>query len=192
MPNLLKNGTKKEGNTMAKTKAELLNEYRDLKKENLKLHNQLEQWEAFGREENRRALKLAKQLDETNSELEDEILIVQGKNDEICKLSDALEACQKEKTLIQSQRDVLLKEAEEHLYQINDLKESFDILQAQVRKIQIDEGVIHDQGYEEGYMDAEHKFNQALSNRESEIEDLLDHCDIYWWILRQLHENANK
>ena len=149
---------------MAKTKAELLNEYRDLKKENLKLNNQLEHWKAIARKENDRVVDLTKKLEE----------------------------CDKERSLIKSQRDVLLKEAEEYLYQLNDLQESFDLLQAQVRKIQIDEEVIHAQGYEEGYMDAEHKFKQALSNRESEIEDLLDHCDIYWWILRQLHENANK
>ena len=34
---------------MAKTKAELLNEYRELKKENLKLTNQLEHWKAIAR-----------------------------------------------------------------------------------------------------------------------------------------------
>lgn len=177
---------------MAKTKAELLNENRDLKKENLKLTNQLEHWKQIARKENDRVVVLAKKLDDMKGELENEILIVQGKNEEIIKLSNALDECEKEKTLIKSQRDVLLKEAEEHLYQINDLQESFDLLQAQVRKIQINEEVIHDHAYEAGYKDAERKLNQALSNRDSEIEDLLDHCDIYWWILRQLHENQTK
>lgn len=149
---------------MGKTKAEIIAEYRDLKKENLKLNNQLEHWKAIARKENDRVVDLAQKLDES----------------------------EKEKTLIKSQRDVLLKEAEEHLYQINDLQESFDILQAEVRKIQINEEVIHDHAYEAGYKDAERKFNQALSNRDNEIEDLLDHCDIYWWILRQLHENQTK
>ena len=189
MQNLLLNGTKKEGNTMAKTKAELLNEYRDLKKENLKLHNQLEQWEAFGREENKRALKLAKQLDETNSELEDQILIVQGKNEEICKLTADLEACQKEKTLIQSQRDVLLKEAEERIYQLNDLQESFDLLQAQVRKIKINEGTIHQHAYDEGYNDAECRYKEALEQTNKELKKFIDHNLQLQWVISQIYEN---
>ena len=177
---------------MAKTKAELLNEYRDLKKENLKLLGQLEQWEAFGREENKRALKLANQLDETNSELEDQILIVQGKNEEICKLTADLEACQKEKTLIQSQRDVLLKEAEERIYQMKDLQESFDLLQAQVRKIQTNEEVIQEHAYDEGYNDAKRKYSQALLARESQVDSLTDVLDRYRWIIDQIYENQTK
>lgn len=149
---------------MAKTKAELLNEYRDLKKENLKLNNQLEHWKAIARKENDRVVDLAQKLDES----------------------------EKEKTLIRSQRDVLLKEAEEHLYQINDLQESFDILQAQVRKIQIDEGVIHDQGYEEGYMDARHSYEKAVAARDSEIDRLIDDNDLLHWVLYQIHENNTK
>lgn len=149
---------------MGKTKAEIIAEYRDLKKENLKLNNQLEHWKAIARKENDRVVDLAQKLDES----------------------------EKEKTLIRSQRDVLLKEAEEHLYQINDLQESFDILQAQVRKIQIDEGVIHDQAYEEGYMDARHSYEKAVAARDSEIDRLIDDNDLLHWVLYQIHENNTK
>lgn len=177
---------------MAKTKAELLNEYRDLKKENLKLNNQLEHWKDIARKENYRVGELAKKLDEMKDELENEILIVQGKNEEIIKLSNAMDECEKEKSLIKSQRDVLLKEAEEHLYQINDLQESFDLLQAQVRKIQIDEEVIHNQAYEEGYMDARHSYEKAVAARDSEIDRLIDDNDLLHWLLYQIHENQSK
>lgn len=149
---------------MAKTKAELLNEYRDLKKENLKLNNQLEHWKA----------------------------IAQRENDRVDALATKLAECEKEKTLIKSQRDVLLKEAEERIYQINDLQESFDLLQAQVRKIQIDEGVIHDQAYEEGYMDARHSYEKAVAARDSEIDRLVDDNDLLHWLLYQIHENQTK
>lgn len=149
---------------MAKTKAELLNEYRDLKKENLKLNNQLEHWKAIARKENDRVVVIATKLDE----------------------------CKKEKTLVQSQRDVLLLDYENMSQEADSLREDLEILQAEIRKIQVGEEIIHEQAYDEGYRDAERKFKQALSNRDSEIEDLLDHCDIYWWILRSLHENATK
>lgn len=164
MKTYVTNGTKKEVNAMGKTKAEIIAEYRDLKKENLKLNNQLEHWKAIARKENDRVVDLAQKLDES----------------------------EKEKTLIRSQRDVLLKEAEEHLYQINDLQESFDILQAQVRKIQIDEGVIHDQAYEEGYMDARHSYEKAVAARDSEIDRLIDDNDLLHWVLYQIHENNTK
>lgn len=177
---------------MAKTKAELLNEYRDLKKENLKLNNQLEHWKAIARKENDHVVDLAKKLDEMKDELFNKTLIVQGKNEEIIKLSNAMEECEKEKTLIKSQRDVLLKEAEEHRYQINDLQESFDLLQAQVRKIQIDEVVIHDQGYEEGYMDARHSYEKAVAARDDEIDRLVEGNDLLHWVLFQIHENQTK
>ena len=192
MKTYVTNGTKKEGNTMAKTKAELLNEYRDLKKENLKLNNQLEHWKAIARKENDHVVDLAKKLDEMKDELFNKTLIVQGKNEEIIKLSNAMEECEKEKTLIKSQRDVLLKEAEEHRYQINDLQESFDLLQAQVRKIQIDEVVIHDQGYEEGYMDARHSYEKAVAARDDEIDRLVEGNDLLHWVLFQIHENQTK
>lgn len=149
---------------MAKTKAELLNEYRELKKENLKLTNQLEHWKAIARKENDRVVVIATKLDE----------------------------CKKEKTLVQSQRDVLLLDYENMSQEADSLREDMEILQAEIRKIQVNEEIIHEQAYDEGYRDAERKFKQALSNRDSEIEDLLDHCDIYWWILRSLHENAAK
>lgn len=226
---------------MAKTKAELLNEYRDLKKENLKLNNQLEHWKAIARKENDRVVDLAKKLDEKETEVaewkevEDKrrALIAKlklevadwkdvasnatdradnlaeeldGKSKELTKwvkatreyeetiarLCNDLDECEKEKTLIKSQRDVLLKEAEEHLYQINDLQESFDILQAEVRKIQINEGVIHDQAYEEGYMDARHSYEKAVAARDSEIDRLIDDNDLLHWVLYQIHENQTK
>lgn len=170
---------------MAKTKAELLNEYRDLKKENLKLTNQLEHWKGIARKENDHVVDLATKLDEWKD-------VAAERNVRVGDLIKKLEECEKEKTLIQSQRDVLLKEAEEHLYQINDLQESFDLLQAQVRKIQIDEGVIHDQGYEEGYMDARHSYEKAVAARDDEIDRLVEDNDLLHWVLFQIHENQTK
>ena len=164
MKSYVTNGTKKEVNTMGKTKAEIIAEYRDLKKENLKLTNQLEHWKAIARKENDRVVDLAQKLDES----------------------------EKEKTLIKSQRDVLLKEAEEHLYQINDLQESFDILQAEVRKIQINEETIHDHAYEEGYRDARHSYEKAIAARDSEIDRLIDDNDLLHWVLYQIHESQTK
>lgn len=192
MKTYVTNGTKKEGNTMAKTKAELLNEYRDLKKENLKLNNQLEHWKAIARKENDRVVDLAAELDGKTEELTKWVKSSREKEETIARLSVDLEECEKEKSLIKSQRDVLLKEAEEHLYQINDLQNSFDILQAQVRKIQIDEGVIHDQGYEEGYMDARHSYEKAVAARDDEIDRLVEDNDLLHWVLFQIHENQTK
>lgn len=177
---------------MAKTKAELLNEYRDLKKENLKLTNQLEHWKGIARKENDRVVDLAAELDGKTEELTKWVKSSREKEETIARLSVDLEECEKEKSLIKSQRDVLLKEAEEHLYQINDLQNSFDILQAQVRKIQIDEGVIHDQGYEEGYMDARHSYEKAVAARDDEIDRLVEDNDLLHWVLFQIHENQTK
>lgn len=192
MKTYVTNGTKKEGNTMAKTKAELLNEYRDLKKEKLKLNYQLEHWKAIARKENDRVVDLATKLDEKTEELSKWVKASREYEETIARLCTDLDECEKEKTLIKSQRDVLLKEAEEHLYQINDLQESFDLLQAQVRKIQIDEVVIHDQAYEEGYMDARHSYEKAVAARDSEIDRLIDDNDLLHWVLYQIHENQTK
>lgn len=177
---------------MAKTKAELLNEYRDLKKENLKLNNQLEHWKAIARKENDRVVDLAQKLDEMKDELENEILIVQGKNEEILKLSNAMDACEKEKTLIQSQRDVLLLDYENMSQEADSLREDLEILQAEVRKIQYDEEATYNRAYNEGYLDAAHKYKQVVDSREHEVDKLLDESELYFWILKQLHENATK
>ena len=149
---------------MAKTKAELLNEYRDLKKENLKLNNQLEHWKAIARKENDRVVDLAQKLDES----------------------------EKEKTLIRSQRDNLLLEHEKSLQEINEIQNDLEILQSEVRKIQFDEGVIHDQAYEEGYRDARHSYEKAVAARDSEIDRLIDDNDLLHWVLFQIHENQTK
>ena len=170
---------------MAKTKAELLNEYRDLKKENLKLTNQLEHWKGIARKENDRVVELATKLDEWKD-------VAAERNGRVGDLIKKLEECEKEKTLIRSQRDNLLVEYEKSIREITKIQGDLEILQSEVRKIQYDEEVTYHKAYEEGYSDAEHKFSQALDNREEEIEDLLDHCDIYWWILRSLHENTIK
>lgn len=177
---------------MEKTKAELLNEYRDLKKENLKLNNQLEHWKAIARKENDRVVDLAKKLDEVKGELVNEIFIVQGKNEEIIKLSGALEECEKEKTLIKSQRDVLLHDYESMMQEADTLKEDLEILQAQVRKIQINEETIHDHAYDEGYKDAKRSYSQALQARESQIDSLIDQVNRLTWIIDQIHENQTK
>lgn len=149
---------------MAKTKAELLNEYRDLKKENLKLNNQLEHWKAIARKENDRVVDLAQKLDESK----------------------------KEKTLIRSQRDNLLLEHEKSLQEINEIQNDLEILQAEVRKIQYDEEATYNRAYNEGYLDAAHKYKQVVDSREHEADKLLDECELYFWILKQLHENATK
>ena len=146
---------------MAKTKAELLNEYRDLKKENLKLNNQLEHWKAIARKENDRVVDLAQKLDES----------------------------EKEKTLIRAQRDNLLLEHEKSLQEINEIQNDLEILQSEVRKIQFDEGVIHDQAYEEGYMDARHSYEKAVAARDDEIDRLVEDNDLLHWVLFQIHEN---
>lgn len=170
---------------MGKTKAEIIAEYRELKKENLKLTNTIHQ---LSRDEDARRAVLAG-LKKDVARWKD---MAQKENDRVVDLAQKLDESEKEKTLIRSQRDVLLKEAEEHLYQINDLQESFNILQAEVRKIQYGEEVAYHKAYEEGYSDAEHKFSQALDNREKEIEDMSDACHLYYWIIKQLHENATK
>ena len=149
---------------MGKTKAEIIAEYRDLKKENLKLTNQLEHWKAIARKENDRVVDLAQKLDES----------------------------EKEKTLIKSQRDVLLKEAEEHLYQINDLQESFDILQAEVRKIQINEETIHDHAYEEGFNAARNNYQDALTSSNKELRHFIEKCRRLEWEIGQIYENQTK
>ena len=149
---------------MAKTKAELLNEYRDLKKENLKLNNQLEHWKAIARKENDRVVDLAQKLDES----------------------------EKEKTLIRSQRDNLLLEHEKSLQEINEIQNDLEILQSEVRKIQYDEEATYNRAYDEGYLDAEHHYKQIVESREHEADKLLDECDLYFWILKQLYENNTK
>ena len=149
---------------MAKTKAELLNEYRDLKKENLKLNNQLEHWKAIARKENDRVVDLAQKLDES----------------------------EKEKTLIRSQRDNLLLEHEKSLQEISEIQNDLEILQSEVRKIQYDEEATYNRAYNEGYLDAAHKYKQVVDSREHEVDKLLDESELYFWILRQLHENATK
>lgn len=192
MKTYVTNGTKKEVNAMGKTKAEIIAEYRDLKKENLKLNNQLEHWKAIARKENDRVVDLAQKLDEMKDELESEILIVHGKNEEIIKLTNAMDECEKEKTLIRSQRDNLLLEHEKSLQEINEIQNDLEILQAEVRKIQIDEVVIHDQAYEEGYRDARHSYEKAVAARDSEIDRLIDDNDLLHWVLYQIHENNTK
>ena len=149
---------------MAKTKAELLNEYRDLKKENLKLNNQLEHWKAISRKENDRVVDLAQKLDES----------------------------EKEKTLIRSQRDNLLLEHEKSLQEISEIQNDLEILQSEVRKIQYDEEATYNRAYNEGYLDAAHKYKQVVDSREHEVDKLLDESELYFWILKQLHENATK
>lgn len=149
---------------MAKTKAELLNEYRDLKKENLKLNNQLEHWKAIARKENDRVVDLAQKLDES----------------------------EKEKTLVRAQRDNLLLEHEKNIQEISEIQNDLEILQSEVRKIQFDEGVIHDQSYEEGYRDARHSYEKAVAARDSEIDRLIDDNDLLHWVLYQIHENNTK
>ena len=149
---------------MAKTKAELLNEYRDLKKENLKLNNQLEHWKGIARKENDRVVDLAQKLDES----------------------------EKEKTLIRSQRDNLLLEHEKSLQEISEIQNDLEILQSEVRKIQYDEEATYNRAYNEGYLDAAHKYKQVVDSREHEVDKLLDESELYFWILRQLHENATK
>lgn len=192
MKTYVTNGTKKEGNAMGKTKAEIIAEYRDLKKENLKLNNQLEHWKAIARKENDRVVDLAKKLDEMKDELFNQTLIVQGKNEEIIKLSNAMEECEKEKSLIKSQRDNLLLEHEKSLQEINEIQNDLEILQSEVRKIQYDEEATYNRAYNEGYLDAAHKYKQVVDSREHEADKLLDECELYFWILKQLHENAIK
>ena len=145
---------------MGKTKAEIIAEYRDLKKENLKLNNQLEHWKAIARKENDRVVDLAQKLDEMKDELESEILIVHGKNEEIIKLTNAMDECEKEKTLIRSQRDNLLLEHEKSIQEITEIQGDLEILQAEIRKIQYDEETTYNRAYDEGYLDAEHHYKQ--------------------------------
>lgn len=164
MKTYVTNGTKKEGNAMAKTKAEIIAEYRDLKKENLKLNNQLEHWKAIARKENDRVVDLAQKLDES----------------------------EKEKTLIRSQRDNMLLEHEKSLQEINEIQNDLEILQSEVRKIQYDEEATYNRAYNEGYLDAAHKYKQVVDSREHEVDKLLDESELYFWILKQLHENAIK
>lgn len=149
---------------MGKTKAEIIAEYRDLKKENLKLNNQLEHWKAIARKENDRGVDLAQKLDES----------------------------EKEKTLIRSQRDNLLLEHEKSLQEITEIQDDLEILQAEVRKIQYDEEATYNRAYNEGYLDAAHKYKQVVDSREHEVDKLLDESELYFWILKQLHENAIK
>ena len=177
---------------MAKTKAELLNEYRDLKKENLKLANQLEHWKAIARKENDRVADLASELDGKREELTKWVKASREYEEMIAKLCTDMDECEKEKTLIKSQRDVLLKEKEEHLYQINDLQESFDILQAEVRKIQIDEEVIHDQAYEEGFNAARNNYQDALTSSNEQLKHFAKKCRRLEWVIDQIYENQTK
>lgn len=177
---------------MAKTKAELLNEYRDLKKENLKLNNQLEHWKAIARKENDRVVDLAQKLDEMKDELESEILIVHGKNEEIIKLTNAMDECEKEKTLIRSQRDNLLLEHEKSLQEITEIQDDLEILQAEVRKIQFDEENIRNQAYDEGYALAKRNYSKALQASHSQIDSLIGKVDRLTWIIDQIHENQTK
>lgn len=149
---------------MGKTKAEIIAEYRDLKKENLKLNNQLEHWKAIARKENDRVVDLAQKLDES----------------------------EKEKSLIQSQRDNLLLEHEKNIQEISEIQNDLEILQSEVRKIQYDEGMTHDQGYEEGYRDARHSYEKAVAARDSEIDRLIDDNNLLHWVLFQIHENQTK
>lgn len=149
---------------MGKTKAEIIAEYRDLKKENLKLNNQLEHWKAIARKENDRVVDLAQKLDES----------------------------EKEKTLIRSQRDNLLLEHEKSLQEISEIQNDLEILQSEVRKIQYDEEATYNRAYNEGYLDAAHKYKQVVDSREHEVDKLLDESELYFWILKQLHENAIK
>lgn len=149
---------------MGKTKAEIIAEYRDLKKENLKLNNQLEHWKAIARKENDRVVDLAQKLDES----------------------------EKEKTLVRAQRDNLLLEHEKNIQEISEIQNDLEILQSEVRKIQINEEVIHDQAYEEGYRDARHSYEKAVAARDSEIDRLIDDNDLLHWVLFQIHENQTK
>ena len=149
---------------MAKTKAELLNEYRDLKKENLKLTNQLEHWKSIARKENDRVVDLAQKLDES----------------------------EKEKTLIRSQRDNLLLEHEKSLQEITERQNDLEILQSEVRKIQFDEENIRNQAYDEGYALAKCNYSKALQASHSQIDSLIDKVDRLTWIIDQIHENQTK
>lgn len=170
---------------MGKTKAEIIAEYRDLKKENLKLTNTIHQ---LSRDEDARRAVLA-QLKKDVARWKE---MAQKENDRVVDLAHKLDESEKEKALIRSQRDNLLLEHEKMATEFGRIQDDLEILQSEVRKIQYDEEVTYHNAYEEGYSDAEHKFSQAIDNRDKEIEDLLDHCDIYWWILRSLHENATK
>ena len=149
---------------MGKTKAEIIAEYRELKKENLKLNSQLEHWKAIARKENDRVVDLAQKLDES----------------------------EKEKTLIRSQRDNLLLEHEKMATEFSHTQDDLEILQAEVRKIQINEEVTHDQAYEEGYRDARHSYEKAVAARDSEIDRLIDDNDLLHWVLYQIHESQTK
>ena len=198
---------------MAKTKAELLNEYRDLKKENLKLTNtirqlsndednrraiitklrhEVDEWKRIARKENDRVADLASELDGKREELTKWVKASREYEEMIAKLCTDMDECEKEKTLIKSQRDVLLKEKEEHLYQINDLQESFDILQAEVRKIQIDEEVIHDQAYEEGFNAARNNYQDALTSSNEQLKHFAKKCRRLEWVIDQIYENQTK
>ena len=177
---------------MGKTKAEIIAEYRELKKENLKLTSQLEHWKSIARKENDRVVDLATKLDEKTEELSKWVENYRKKEETIVKLCIDLNACEKEKTLIQSQRDVLLLDYENMSQEADSLREDLEILQAEVRKIQINEEVTHDQAYEEGYRDARHSYEKAIASHQSEIDRLIDDNDLLHWVLYQIHESQTK
>lgn len=146
---------------MGKTKAEIIAEYRDLKKENLKLNNQLEHWKAIARKENDRVVDLAQKLDES----------------------------EKEKTLIRSQRDNLLLEHEKSLQEITEIQDDLEILQSEVRKIQYDEEVTYHNAYEDGYADAEYRYKEALEQSNKELKKFIEDNMRLQWVISQIYEN---
>lgn len=148
---------------MGKTKAEIIAEYRDLKKENLKLNNQLEHWKAIARKENDRVVDLAQKLDKS----------------------------EKEKTLVRAQRDNLLLEHEKNIQEISEIQNDLEILQSEVRKIQFDEEVIHDHAYEDGYADAEYRYKEALEQSNKELKKFIEHNLCLEWVISQIYENQN-
>lgn len=189
MKTYVTNGTKKEVNAMGKTKAEIIAEYRDLKKENLKLNNQLEHWKAIARKENDRVVDLAAELDGKTEELTKWVKSSREKEETIARLSVDLEECEKEKSLIKSQRDNLLLEHEKSLQEITEIQDDLEILQAEVRKIQFDEENIRNQAYDEGYALAKCNYSKALQASHSQIHSLIGKVDRLTWIIDQIYEN---
>lgn len=177
---------------MGKTKAEIIAEYRDLKKENLKLNNQLEHWKAIARKENDRVVDLTAKLDGKTEELTKWVKASREYQETIARLCTDLDECEKEKSLIKSQRDNLLLEHEKSLQEITEIQDDLEILQAEVRKIQFDEENIRNQAYDEGYALAKCNYSKALQASHSQIDSLIGKVDRLTWIIDQIHENQTK
>lgn len=169
---------------MGKTKAEFVAENRELKKELLKLQNFKEQ-----------AMKRLGEYAEKNQYLQADVTDLVDANEAIetsyKDLEKQFDALQKEKTLIQAQRDNLLLEYEKMAEECNNIQNDLEILQSQLKTIKINEEMVYDQGYDAGFKEAKDHYKSRLEAVSNELDAWIERDALNSWLIRSLHKLEN-